>query len=159
MKTTKLLFAAFAVSVAAASSAVAGSCAVPGNAGALISDAAAEMNRSRAAMGQRALARDSQLEKAAQRQACWLAKNGKFQHYGSGGSTPARRVKSTGYCTRLTAENIALGQSSGQMVNSQWMASPHHKDNILNRKVREYGLGVAMQNGRPIWVAVYAKPC
>jgi uncharacterized protein YkwD len=147
---------AFAFAVLFALATPAGACDLPANAAGLMADAGTTMNAERKAGGRRALDRDAKLDKAAQAHACWMAETNTFSHKGAGGSLPKRRITATGYRPMLTAENIALGQPSGARVIAEWMDSPGHRENILRTGVVEYGVGVALMQGRPVWVMVYA---
>lgn len=42
---------------------------------------------------------------------------------------------------RMVGENIAAGQKSSQAVVIAWMNSPSHRENIMNPKFRELGVG------------------
>lgn len=42
---------------------------------------------------------------------------------------------------RLAGENIAAGPPSAKIVVEAWMNSPSHKENIMNPKFREMGIG------------------
>ena len=42
---------------------------------------------------------------------------------------------------KTVGENIAAGQSSCEMVMKQWMDSPGHRANILNKKYKYLGIG------------------
>lgn len=147
-------FVAVGIAFAAAPAAVA--CNVPGNAARLMADAGAAVNVERQRAGQRALRRDAALNQAAQRHACWMGVQGEFSHQGSSGSQPSDRIAATGYRARLTSENIAAGQASAEQVVVEWMASPGHRENILRNTVTDYGVGVSLLNGRPLWVMLYA---
>ena len=131
-------------------------CSTPPNLSQLVADAAAAVNAARKAQGRRALARSVRLDNAAMAHACWMAETGTFSHKGAGGSLPKKRIKATGYRTHLTAENIAWGQNTGAQVAAGWMQSPGHRKNILMAGIDDYGLGVALMNGRPVWVMDYA---
>ncbi|SMH35270.1 Cysteine-rich secretory protein family protein [Maritimibacter sp. HL-12] len=147
---------ALALAALLAVGAPAAACELPDNAARLMADAGATMNAERKAAGRKALIRDARLDKAAQSHACWMAETDTFSHKGAGGSLPKRRITATGYRPMLTAENIAFGQSSGARVIAEWMESSGHRENILRRGVVEYGVGVALMQGRPVWVMVYA---
>ena len=41
----------------------------------------------------------------------------------------------------IVGENIAAGQTSCEMVMKQWMDSPGHRANILNKKYKYLGVG------------------
>ncbi len=57
---------------------------------------------------------------------------------------PGERLKNAGY-TGATAwgENLAGGLTAPEAVVAEWMASPHHRENILNPNFRDIGIGVA----------------
>lgn len=147
---------ALAALLALAPLAASAECTKPANASRLMADAAAAVNAARRANGRAALAHSAKLDQAAMSHACWMAETRVFSHKGAGGSLPKKRIKATGYRTRLTAENIAWGQSSGAEVVQVWMDSPGHRRNILLSSLDEYGLGVALMNGRVVWVMDYA---
>jgi uncharacterized protein YkwD len=114
------------------------------------------VNAARKAQGRAPLAQVPKLDQAALAHACWMAETGKFSHRGAGGSLPKKRIKSTGYRTDLAAENIAWGQPTGVQVVAEWMQSPGHRKNILLGGIDDYGLGVALMQGRLVWVMDYA---
>lgn len=147
---------ALALSLAFAPGLAQAECTVPANRAQLVASAAAAVNAARKAQGRPALTRSAKLDEAAMAHACWIAETGKFSHRGKGGSLPKARIKATGYRTRLTAENIAWGQPSGAQVVAEWMESSGHRANILRRGIDQYGLGVALLQGRPVWVMTYA---
>ena len=151
----KAVVTAFAAAFFAAAPAAA--CTLPSNAAQIMADAGAAMNAKRAAAGRPALDRHGLLDKAAQDHACWMADNNTFSHIGAGGSKPKRRIKAAGYSTRLAAENIALGQTTGAQVISTWMGSSGHRQNILRSGVDDYGIGVAVMQGQTAWVMVFAQ--
>ncbi len=136
--------------------AIGAACTLPSGAAALLAEAGSAMNAQRAGAGRKALDRDARLDQAAQAHACWMADNATFSHKGAGGSLPKQRIKATGYVTRLSAENIAHGQATGSAVIASWMASSGHRENILRRGIDDYGVGVALLQGRPAWVMVFA---
>ena len=49
-----------------------------------------------------------------------------------------------GYSFRTAAENTGRGFASGRRAVEWWMNSPKHRDNILLRKAREVGVGIAV---------------
>ncbi len=74
-----------------------------------------------------------------------------FSHYGSGGSTLTGRVGRAGYLAGagfyFVGENIGGGPGrrfgSPIQVFRSWMHSPPHRANMLDRKFRDCGVGVA----------------
>ncbi|HBZ43634.1 MAG TPA: CAP domain-containing protein [Maritimibacter sp.] len=142
------------LALAAAPAAVA--CEVPGNAARLMADAGVAINTERRSAGRKALTRNAALDQAAQRHACWMGVQGEFSHQGVSGSRPSDRIAATGYRARVTSENIAAGQTGAKQVVAEWMASPGHRTNILRTSVTDYGIGVSMLNGRPLWVMLFA---
>ena len=98
----------------------------------------------------------SQLSEAAQAHACDMARTGNFSHTGSDGSAVQDRVAATGYDWRFVAENIALGQQSPDAAFRSWRGSRGHRRNMLDKRARHIGIGVALRDGRPYWVMVLA---
>jgi uncharacterized protein YkwD len=73
-----------------------------------------------------------------------------FSHVSLSGSTFLQRIKRTGYLRRARSwsagENIAWGSggyATPRSIVRAWMNSPPHRENILNGRFREIGLGVA----------------
>lgn len=79
-----------------------------------------------------------------------MVEDGYFGHYGPGGSTPADRMRASGYIYSdrigyAVGENIAwgtLGLATPKAIVASWMASPEHRENILGARYRESGIGV-----------------
>ncbi len=114
-----------------------------------------ELNAYRKANGAKPLAYSKKLERAALKHAQDMAANGFKSHTGSDGSDVGKRVKRAGYKWCHVSENITWGRSSLSKAIAAWSASGGHKENMLRRKPREYG--VAGVDG--IWVMVFAKRC
>jgi uncharacterized protein YkwD len=118
-------------------------------------------NAQRRQAGLPALRLSSQLGQAAQAHAQDMARNNIFSHTGSNGSSMVDRVKATGYSYSAIAENIAAGDPNPEATIRQWMNSPGHRRNILNRNYTEIGFGyVAAPNTRyrHYWVQVFGTP-
>jgi uncharacterized protein YkwD len=75
-------------------------------------------------------------------------------HQGMDGSWPADRVTRVGYNWFIVAENVATGQFSVYQAVGDWMNSPMHRANILNKDVTEIG---AARIGTS-WTQVFARP-
>ncbi|WP_367128984.1 CAP domain-containing protein [Saccharothrix sp. HUAS TT1] len=97
-------------------------------------------NGERAAAGCPELAPNAQLAAAAKRHSDDMARTGNFSHTGTDGSTAAQRVTDAGYPWRVTAENIAAGQTSADEVVRAWMESEGHRANIVNCELRDLGV-------------------
>ncbi|KAA9009372.1 CAP domain-containing protein [Histidinibacterium aquaticum] len=109
----------------------------------------------RNAAGLPALRSSPRLARAAQVQADYMARTGRFSHAGAGGSRVASRVSAQNYCYTAAAENIAYGQPSEAHALTGWMNSPSHRRHILNPMFTEVGLG----NRNGFWVMVLGRPC
>lgn len=156
----KLSVLSVLVICASVSMAQAKGCVVPSNSQTLTAQLIKEVNAERRVAGLPDLTVNSELAGAAQGHACAMAKTGKFSH----GSARAlmRRVKKEGYKPCLVAENIykSTRVNAGQ-VSDSWMESTGHRHNILLRKAKEAGVGIAFPKGSDWahWVLVVAKPC
>ncbi len=107
------------------------------------------MNGDRAANGLGALCGNGQLAGFAQDWANWMAEHGSLTHQDLN-----RILAATTFNT--IAENILDGAASltpGQM-ESAWMQSPPHRENILNGTYRAAGVGIAYSPDGRVWVAV-----
>lgn len=76
-----------------------------------------------------------------------MARHNYFSHTGRDGSTPADRVRRTGYPkgSWAVAEVIAWGKRRGATparTVKRWMRSPGHRDVILNGRYPDLGVGV-----------------
>lgn len=60
------------------------------------------------------------------------------------GTAPADRVTAAGYKWSVVAENIGSGDASPTEVMQNWMESSAHRANILNPRIREIGVGYAL---------------
>ncbi|MFD3826342.1 CAP domain-containing protein [Streptomyces sp. NPDC058625] len=83
------------------------------------------------------------LTEAAQNHSDDMAASGNMSHTGSDGSSPADRITRAGYSWSTYGENVAYGYSTPEQVMAGWMASPGHKENILNCAFEEIGVGLA----------------
>ncbi len=109
------------------------------------------LNKERKRRGRRALAASGALTDAAQSYAAQMVRDSFFDHVSPAGSTLLSRIRrSTDYladAARYTlGENLAWG--SGELATPRqtviaWMRSPGHRRNILDRRFREAGFGVA----------------
>ncbi|CAF0736499.1 unnamed protein product [Adineta steineri] len=65
------------------------------------------------------------------------------------------RAHKARYSWTIIGENVAAGQTTGSSVMNSWMHSKGHRDNILNGKFRNIGLGIAQDaNGVTYWCMV-----
>lgn len=98
----------------------------------------------------------TQLTRAAQKHADWMAKNHTLDHSENG--VPFNvRITNEGYKFWTAGENIAMGQTTVKSVMQSWMNSPGHRANILNKSYTDVGFGVAESNGRKYWCADFAS--
>jgi uncharacterized protein YkwD len=114
------------------------------------------LNHERARRGMKRLAESPSLRKTAQRYSQTMVAQNFFDHVSPGGSTLLSRVRnSTAYLQNVGAwalgENIAWGTgelSTPAETMKGWMASSGHRHNILNRRFRHVGIGIAL--GAPV---------
>jgi uncharacterized protein YkwD len=117
----------------------------------LMSQVVTMTNQQRAANGCRLLAVSRDLTVASVRQSLYMARTGLFTHVWKDGSTFVTRAHEAGY-RQPSGENIAWGYETAADVMAAWMASPHHRENILNCRARSIGTGVVYAaNGIPYY--------
>jgi uncharacterized protein YkwD len=144
MPNCSTLAAAAAAAFLCITSAAQAGCTVPGNASAMQQELLSHLNAERKARGLPTLVLSAKLDKAAQGHACDNAKRKSISHTSSDGGTLKTRLRKAGYAFRTAAENTGRGFASGARAVQWWMNSPKHKDNILLRKAREVGVGIAV---------------
>lgn len=152
---TKSIFALIFM-LAAPNMGQAANCVLPGNLANMKQEAEILVNRQRTARGLQAVSTNAKLESVAQSYACDMAVHGYFSHKGRNNSNVMKRVQKAGYSGCQFAENIALGLPDSKSTIDGWMGSSGHKKNILLRKIDEMGMGIAVQDGRMLWVQVLA---
>ncbi len=114
--------------------------------------------------GRRPLALDPRLDAAAQRHAEDMLERSYFAHRGRDGRTVRERSRAAGYEWEAIGENIALNQLSVKEVVESWMRSPGHRENILDRRYTQTGIGLAMGRDpktgeyRVLWVQTFGLP-
>ncbi|WP_433825194.1 CAP domain-containing protein [Actinoplanes sp. CA-015351] len=117
------------------------------------------VNKNRRAHGCDALTPDRRLIEAANEHAADMAKRGYFAHEDRQGERAGSRVAGAGYEWKRYGENIARGQKSPFEVVSDWMESPAHRENILDCRLDQMGVGFAIAgDDTPYWVQDFATP-
>jgi uncharacterized protein YkwD len=102
---------------------------------------------------------DRRLILTAQGHAADMAKRDYFAHESPDGQGAGERVSDAGYRWSRYGENIARGQDSPYEVVDGWMHSPEHRENIMDCRLDEMGIGLAFDGERtPYWVQDFATP-
>lgn len=101
------------------------------------------INAQRVAHGRPRLAVSSEMTSAAQRWASTMARSNTLAH------NP--RLASSVSNWRYLGENVGVGPSASSL-EAAFYASPHHRDNMLDRDFTEIGVAVVVVNGK-MWVA------
>lgn len=106
-------------------------------------------NRERRERGLRALRASGRLALAARRHARDMVRRTYFSHDSPSGAKFSSRIRRTGYIGATNwwvGENLAWGAGSASTphrIVQAWMDSPPHRANLLDRRFREIGVGVA----------------
>ena len=109
------------------------------------------VNRRRAHAGCRALRPNERLRTSARAHSVGMAQYRTMTHYLPGEAGLGERIAFAGYRGwRRVAENVAMGYGSPKAVMHAWMASPGHRANILDCRLRHLGVGVVAQ-GEQLW--------
>jgi len=103
--------------------------------------ALANTDHSQAGLGK--ITEDPLLDAAAQMKANDMAKKGYFSHTDPSGNAPWMWFKSVGYYYWGAAENLAINFDTNSSVNTAWMNSPTHRENLLNGSYSRMGIGIA----------------
>ncbi|TNM38255.1 CAP domain-containing protein [Nocardioides albidus] len=115
-------------------------------------------NQQRVSNGCRALRPSKHLRRAARRHTVTMARAGVMSHQLPGEASFSARISRAGYrgWSRV-AENIARGFSSPEAVMTAWMESPGHRQNILNCRLRELGVGVVLSDDQLWWTQDFGR--
>ena len=108
----------------------------------LMSEVVTMTNQRRHANGCGLLAVNQDLTIASIEQSEHMARTGLFSHVWQDGTTFEARSRAAGYA-QPSGENIAWGYRTATEVMAAWMASPGHRENILNCGAKSIGTGVA----------------
>jgi hypothetical protein len=100
------------------------------------------LNDVRDANGVTLVMEDPLLNQAAQDHAADMVANDYLSHVDLEGGTAADRVLEVGYDYDFIAENIAQGIDSSDEVIAAWMGSPGHRDNMLDPRADDFGVGM-----------------
>lgn len=108
-------------------------------------------NQDRAQNGLSALTLDPLLVAAAQAKANDMAANSYFAHVSPQGVDPWHWFEVVGYKFVYAGENLAVDFSDSTDVNTAWMNSPTHRENILDPHYTQIGIATAqgMYQGHP----------
>ena len=87
-----------------------------------------------------------------------MARRGFFAHEAPNGDGSGDRMKEAGYDWSRYGENIARGQESVSEVVRGWMNSPAHRENIMDCKLHQMGIGLAFDGDEAYWVQDFATP-
>ncbi len=82
------------------------------------------------------------LDQAAQAKAANMFAENYWAHYAPSGKDPWGFINGSGYKFTYAGENLARNFYSSDDVVNAWMASPSHRENIVNNKYQEIGIAV-----------------
>ncbi len=99
-------------------------------------------NQERVGSGLPALSYNEKLADAARRKADDMLKENYWAHTSPSGKSPWTWFQAAGYSYLFAGENLAKDFGDTSRMMSAWMASPTHKENIVNSKYTEIGVAV-----------------
>lgn len=103
-------------------------------------------NQERAKNGLEPVAENEALNRAAAMKAQNMLEENYWAHFAPSGKSPWDFILGAGYRFSFAGENLAKNfYNSGDVVEA-WMASPTHRDNILNSKYKDIGIAVVEGN-------------
>jgi hypothetical protein len=101
-----------------------------------------QTNQKRQELGLSPLKYNSLLSESATKKAQDMFSNNYWAHTSPTGTTPWDFFKSVGYKYSVAGENLARDFYDTDSLMKAWMNSPTHRDNIVNSKYQEIGIGV-----------------
>lgn len=99
-------------------------------------------NKEREKQGLPPLKENEALDKAAGLKAQNMIAENYWAHFAPSGKTPWDFILGSGYKFTFAGENLAKNFYSSNEVVAAWMASPTHRDNLLNNKYQDIGIAV-----------------
>lgn len=99
-------------------------------------------NRERSSAGLKTLTYNERLADAARRKAANMISEDYWAHNSPSGKSPWVWFKEAGYSYVFAGENLAKDFGSTDRLMAAWMASPTHRDNVINGKYSEIGVAV-----------------
>lgn len=121
-----------------------------------------DTNAERVKAGAPNLRYDEQLSTAAFYKAQDMLEKQYWAHNSPDGTTPWHWFAKAGYNYSFAGENLAKNFTSTQSTIAAWMASTHHRDNIVNKNYTDVGFAVVdgTLDGKPttLVVALYGAP-
>ncbi len=113
-------------------------------------------NEERAKQGLPTLKEDPRLDEAANKKARNMFEENYWAHYSPSGKDPWVFISGASYKFVYAGENLARNFYNSKDIIEAWMASPTHRDNIINSKYRDIGIAVVEGNlnGQPTLLVV-----
>lgn len=99
-------------------------------------------NKEREKLGLSPVSENPALDKAAVLKAQNMFSENYWAHFAPSGKTPWDFILGSGYKFTYAGENLAKNFYGSDQVVSAWMASPTHKENLLNSKYQDIGIAV-----------------
>jgi uncharacterized protein YkwD len=100
-------------------------------------------NKERVNAGLKPLTDNPKLDEAAQLRAQKIIDFNEWNHEATKSGVPyTKAIKEVNYWNISYGENLAKGFYDSQSVVDAWMNSPGHKENLLNPKFQEIGIGI-----------------
>jgi uncharacterized protein YkwD len=112
-------------------------------------------NRDRSAAGLPELEWNEWLAQAALKHAEEMARRGRLSHQFPGEPGLGERIAATALRSNAAAENVAYGSAPAE-IQDDWMHSPGHRANILERNYNAIGVAVVRSGDRLYAVADFA---
>jgi uncharacterized protein YkwD len=107
------------------------------------------------------LRRAAGLDKAALQHARDMAAHSFLGHEGSDGTRVAQRATGAGYSWKRIGENVAAGSATPEQAVDDWLKSPGHCANLMNKEYTETGIAVSVNPTSAAgiyWTQVFARP-
>jgi uncharacterized protein YkwD len=99
-------------------------------------------NEERAKLGLSPLKENTSLDEAASKKAANMFEENYWAHFAPSGKSPWDFIQGSGYKFTYAGENLAKNFNESPDVVSAWMASPTHRENIVNPHYKDIGIAV-----------------
>lgn len=99
-------------------------------------------NQARAKAGLAGLSENDALDRAASDKALDMELGRYFAHKSPQGISPWDWIAKNNYVFMVAGENLAINYNDTNDLMKAWLESPSHRENILNSKFKDVGIGV-----------------
>lgn len=110
-------------------------------------------NQDREKAGLQPLKLNEKLSRVSEARCADMVKQNYYAHVNPQGLTPQNFITNGGLKWNMSGENLAAGSYTAETVNTGWLNSPEHKENIMYPQYTDMGIAVCHSSNSAIFGA------